>query len=329
MRSDAISNRKVSTDQHTMPLVLLAGVAHPQRRIRERLLARLDDLIVSRQPFVSLRQARDHLAEQHGTTWEPFDLDPGMRDLAVRLVCLLFARRTRRHYKRWLRVVCPSEVYTDGVGLLVRHPPLRSGPARPPYTDTPPRNRHGCHLHVGTALERIALFNAPRPPLRVRCRVAGGLSLELEGAINWGHPRLAETHGLIAGRTPGQMGLAVERPEADRLRLCATTPESIIQLSACLVRGETMVLPVGSSFHQNRRVVVGLRDFEGDETELPAILSEQGDENWLTGLPAGLEMELSGAERAAIARWAYVPNGWLSPELARDLLPAEGELLPA
>jgi hypothetical protein len=139
---------------------------------------------------------------------------------------------------------------------------------------------------------------------------------------------VAPHHGTIAGRTLAQIGLAAERPAADRLRLGTTTPESIIHLSACLVRGEMLVLPVGPSVWRDRRVIVALRDFDGDEVDLPAVLSEEGREDWLTGLPP-VELELPDSDRAAIARWAYVPAGWLCPELAHALLPAGSELSPA
>jgi hypothetical protein len=303
-------------------------VAHPERRVRERLLARVDALIVSRQPFISLPEVHDFFDAQHGPEWEMLAGEPRCRALAERLVCLLFARRTRRHYKRWLRVTWPAEDEQGAAGLLIRHPPLRASPASWPASDRPPHNHNGCRLDLGLLLEQIALFDRPRPPLRVRCRIDGAMSLELQGPINWGDSAFALSHGLIAGRSPARLGLHIERPGPNRLRLTATTPEAIIQLSACLARGESLLLPLGHAGKQGWRVVVGLCDFEGDEAELPTVLSEACREDWLRGLPK-LELDCPDAEMAAVARWAYVPHGWLSPELACLLLPERGELLPA
>jgi hypothetical protein len=156
--------------------------------------------------------------------------------------------------------------------------------------------------------------------VRIRCRVDNGLSLLLEGAVDWGLPYNVLHHGSVAGRALLSLGLRAERPTPNCLLLSTTTPESIIRLSAYLARQEMMTLALGTYHWQGRRVVVALRDFEGDETDLPAVLSEPPREDWLTGLPR-LEMDLPGQERLAVARWAYVPDSWLSTDLAREMLP--------
>ncbi len=55
------------------------------------------------------------------------------------------------------------------------------------------------------------------------------------------------------------------------------------------------------------RIIVQLRDFEGDLGEFPALVGYSGAETWLRGLPE-FALPLDDDERLAIAGWAYAPK---------------------
>src|SRR5262245_49091089 len=87
-----------------LPLVLLAAVAHPDAAVRRGLLSRLDDCIDDRRPLHTEADVRALLARQHGTPLEPFVLDPLAREIAVRVLRLVFSRRTTRTRWRWVHI---------------------------------------------------------------------------------------------------------------------------------------------------------------------------------------------------------------------------------
>jgi hypothetical protein len=293
-------------------------------RVRERLARRLDDFIASRRPFCSVHQARDLLLGRSRYSRDATYLDPISLDLASRLIPLLFARRTRRHYKRWLSIrATPANDKAAPEAIVVRHPPLTARSTAAPEDDHPRRARNGCVLAVGAMHQRLAQIHPIEARPHAVCRLTGGgMVVEVTARmVSWGSPGAILTTGTLAGRSLLAMGLTCDY-EIPALRLTASMPEAIIQLSACLSRGEVMDLPAGGPLHAQKRVLVGLRDFDGDEGVLPARLNHAGSEGWLDRLPP-MSLDVSLSEAAAIASWAYVPAAWATPALLRDFMARE------
>jgi hypothetical protein len=308
----------VRANEATLPLVLLAASAHPRPGVRDRLARRLDEFIASRRPFCSLRQAREFFDGRSRSARGSAALDATARDLASRLISLLFARKTRRHYKRWLSVHAASAPMNAADVFVVRHPPL-SGRFSVSTDEPPRRARNGCVLDVGRMLDRLGQFDAGTTRPRVECRIDDGIKLDVQfGADGWHSPAVVLTHSTLAGRSLAALGLTCVKLTDDSFRLSASSPEAIIQLSACLARGETMDLHAGGTVYAPRRMLVCLRDFDGDAAEMPARMSSPVPEDWLDRLPA-MSLELSAADAAAIASWAYLPSAWATPELVARL----------
>jgi hypothetical protein len=304
-----------------VPLVLLAALAHRDPCVRLRLAARLDALIEQRGPIDHEHKVRTFLARQRGSPTEPFFLDGLPLELAIRVVRLIYADATRKHQKRWLRIVSP-EGFEEAGGLLVRYPPLRCHPAaQPPAGERWRKARMGTHLLTGVALARLDAFTRRRPFVRAMCRLGSSVQLWLSGDLSWG-----ETHAILSGarlstgRPLESLGMTCART-GDGVHFEGNSPEAMIQFSACLARGERLVLTArpGKSPHDLTQVYVALDDFDGGEAELGCLACPAGEESWLTWLPP-LALEIPLEDRVAIARWAYAPASWLTPELMRSLL---------
>lgn len=300
--------------------MLLASVAHPSLRTRERLAWRLDDLIAARRPFCSTTQAHDLLVSRsRGSAY----LDPVTLDLASRLVPLLFARKTHRHHKRWLSIRATSpEDAEKGQTLVIRHPPLLARSTEAPEDGHPQRARNGCILHVSRLLARLGQFRLGGTRPRAVCRAEGGgfvVEVRTDGA-HWSNPALVLNSGTVAGVSLASLGWTCEATPTS-LRLRAATPEAIIHFSACLLRGEAMDLPAGY-YASHGRVQVLLRDFDGDQAELRARLNGVGNEDWVDRLPP-LSLDVTLTEAAAIGSWAYLPTTWTTPEVLREVLHRE------
>lgn len=182
---------------------------------------------------------------------------------------------------------------------------------------------------AGGVTSRLRQFDTSDQLLQAKCRVEDGFHLTLTGDLPWpasdlidntdalGSRRFGPTVRLADGSTLGKhrgfasLGLAVEF-RLGELHLRTTTPEAVLRFSACLTRGERLVLQdAGPS---PGRVVVLLRDFEGDSARLPAVVTYAGAETWLRGLP-GIPLPLNEEERLLIAGWAYPPLPWLTNDL--------------
>jgi hypothetical protein len=308
-------------DADAVPLVLLATLAHPDAGVRLRLLTRLDVLIEKRLPHYPRANVRAFLARQRGSSREPFYLDDLPLELATRIVRIIYATQTPKHHKRWIRIVSP-EGFEDKGGMLLRHPPLHCHSASvPPAGYRGGKARMGTHLLTGNALERIARFNDHKQKARAFCSIGAHLTLHVQGDLPWHDPALILARATLSGGRPfASLGFVGERSEGG-VRFTASTAEAIIQFTACLARGERLVMPVwqGNRFNERTRIFVALRDFDGESAELPALVSHSAAESWLTWLPP-LELEVPLEERLAIARWAYPPESWLTPELLEKLL---------
>src|SRR5262249_2825153 len=177
--------------------------------------------------------------------------------------------------------------------------------------------RTGCHLIAGRVAPRVRQLQEARAPVRATCRAADGFCPRLARELPWSHPFNVPGHVLAPGKPPPSLGPAPAlRPASLALR--TTTPESVIQLSACLARSERLVFRGGAG-QATGRVIVSLRDFDAGQTEFPVLVSYSGAETWLRGAPE-LPLALPPEDRLAVARWLYPPGSWLDEELLGRLL---------
>jgi hypothetical protein len=333
----------------TLPLVLLAALGHPDSALRNRLLQRLDLAIEARQPLHSEQRARIFLTSQPGSDFEPFYLDRMALEAGVRVIRLLFTRKTRRVSKRMLRIVSCAAL--DERGGLVVNQDLKSlylehSLPRPKNCESQRRQRrmeqpeyHGCLVHKarrrfqkglhhsavlvsGGISQRLGQLWMGRRAIQAECQVEGGFRLQLRGDLPWPlEPRTCQR--LDAGSTLGThqgltaLGLAA-KTEPEELSLHTTSPEAVIRFSACLARGERLVLR-DSRDGSAGRIVILLHDFDGERTRFPAVVGYSGAETWLRSLPE-IALPVTDDERLAIARWAYPPDVWLTNELLEKLV---------
>jgi hypothetical protein len=316
-----------------LPLLFLAAVAHPDEHWRTQVAHRLDDYIAAGEPLHSTEQVREILL-RHATT---VALPPAELELAVRLVRLAFARRTKAYAYRadqptiqWVRITAPPPnaraeltLTSDLEGLLLARFALRDR-----------GNSSGtCSLLAGAVASHLNEVRNPSPRVWTTCcgpsNAQGGFRLLIEGELPWKPTQdvellaraLEASSRLGDEKTLGGMGLAL-RCLSDHVLIEAGTPEAILQFSACLARGETLTLQRFPYRGPEGRVVVLLRDFDGDRAELPCLASYGQRETWLQP-PALPPLDLSREEKTAIARWLYPPDCWLDGELVEDLCGSE------
>jgi hypothetical protein len=287
------------------PEILLAAFAHPDRSFRDSLLARIDAWIAARQPFHTNKEVRGFLAGLVGTPQAPFSLDGIALEVATRVVRILFARCTRWHYKYGLRLIS-ADAFDGGAGFVIRHSPLRAVGGAISCDGSSHFRRRGCQLFAGPLMvEASGLLHRP---VQAVCRARDGFVLEVTGDVRWDLMSSYWQPGRAPQPSPlARFGLVGELTDTG-IRLRTPSPEGIIQLSALLVRQELLVLPVGA----DSRVVVGLRDFDGPSTLLPAFCLRVAERTWLQGLPP-MALDLTEADAAAMARWGAVPESWLTP----------------
>jgi hypothetical protein len=302
-----------------VPLVLLSATAHPDVAFRAHLARRLDDALEARRPLQHEHKVRAFLARQHGTPLEPFALDPLTFEMAVRLLRLVFANSTPKVGRRRLRIVS-CEVFDDNGGLIVS-PQLKSqylerfalGQGRGRVM------RWAAHFVAGWALGRLVQFSQPGRTVRAVCRAQDGYRVIVRGELPWkGVPvYLAGASTLGKRRLSEGSGLEIVGAPDGGTMVRTTTPESVIRFSAALARGEQLTLR--PNLHPcPGRVVIGLRDFECDEAELPVVVSYADSEPWLRGAPA-LPLGLDLDERVAIARWLYPVEPWVTDDFLERL----------
>ncbi len=302
-----------------LPLVLLAATAHPDGSFRAHLRRRLDDALEARRPLQPEHKVRAYLARQHGTPLEPFALDPLTFEIAVHLLRLVFANATPKVGRRRLRIVS-CEVFDDDSGLIVS-PQLTSQ-----YLEREALGqgrgralRRAAHFIAGWAAARLVRFSRPGRTVRAVCRAQDGYRLIVRGELPWKGGTVYPAGASTLGRRPLNDGSGLEIVgAADGATVVrTTTPESVIRFSAALARGEQLTLR--PNLHPcPGRVVVGLRDFEGDEIELPVVVSYGDAEPWLRGAPA-LPLELDLDERVAVARWLYPVESWVNDDFLERL----------
>jgi hypothetical protein len=217
--------------------------------------------------------------------------------------------------------IVSCEVCEDAGGLVVNHQ-LRAS-----YVESLLARRRkrpfrfkGSQLVAGMVFPRLLQFQQPGKLLRVVCRIEDGYRLLLKGELPWSneyHSSLQTWSTIGDGKMLSSLELAVSKVEAGTC-VHTTTAESVIRFSACMARGEHLVLR-DSRTSEAGRVVIPLRDFDGDEGELRAVVSYSDAETWLRGFPS-LSLDLGQEDRLAIARWAYPPEAWLTKEFLEKLL---------
>jgi hypothetical protein len=276
----------------TLPLVLLAALTHPERALRLRLLARLDNAIEERRPLHSESVVRAFLA--HCT-----ELPPLAREVAVRVVRLTFARRTHGAARRWVFLGTGSRHGHGGLAVTNRLEVLRL--RRFVQNSGPTYRRGDPRLLLGRLEARLRGLSPAGAVARATCRAEDGFCLSLSSDLPWSRnlTRISP-EGWLAGTALAALGLTAQR-DGDLVRIRTTTPESIIRFSAALARGEYLEVC---------RHFVALHDFDGDEAELPVLTCWAHGERWLQGLPA-LTVELGAEDVIALAAWAYLPEDWI------------------
>jgi hypothetical protein len=197
------------------------------------------------------------------------------------------------------------------------------------------RHRSGDPFHLIAAAigPRVRQLQEQRRQVRAVCRTRSGYRVTITGDLPWSGSeqqpyftwQLQNCGTLGNGKRLDAVGLKVERKE-DAVVVQTTTPESIIQFSATLARGELLTLRYaggggGASPSEENvgRVVVALEDFEGSSADLAAVAGYGETEHWLRA-PAVPRLTLSLEDRMAIARWLYLPDGWAEETLIRALL---------
>jgi hypothetical protein len=288
-----------------LAVVLLAMVGHPDRDFRRRLTRWLDAVIAERGPFHTEQQVRSFLRRPLPTSVGPLVLDPPAREIAVRLLRLVFAVHTSRVACRWLRLV-RTALRDDAGGVMIsRHlQTMRT-------EDFLRCERHKvlratCSLAAGMIVPRLRQFQEPDTSVQVTCRVGPGFNLSLTGKLPWKYASaICARSTLGPGKRLDHLGVGCVE-EGAALRLQATTPEATIAFSAALLRGDRLVLR-GPGLGE--KVIVTLRDFEGEETELPAEVHRAGPETWLARAP-GVTERLDEEDAVEVARWLYPPESW-------------------
>jgi hypothetical protein len=333
------SNPKHHPVEETLPLLFLAASACPEEQLRKQIAWRLDDAIIEGNPLHSDAEVRNFFAH-HTSRASPFRLDDAVVEMAVRLVRLSFSERTNSYPFRadgisgkcrpqWVRILGASTfdpsrelvVTSDLEALDLKRfsPELR----RQHSTGQP--LPHASHLMVRAIGSRLEKLRVPGPSVWASCQAKDGFRLMIDGELPWrpcsGPERLADSLQWASctgtGATLEALGVTVTcTPE--NVILQTTNPESIIRFAAALARGESITLQRQITPGPEGRVILLLRDFEGDIAEMPCLASYQPVEDWLHA-PAIPPIELSREEKAAIARWLYPPDCWLNTELVEDL----------
>jgi hypothetical protein len=331
---------------NSLALVFLTSAAHPDPELRRRVASQLDVQVAAAEPLHDPEEVRRFLLRQPGTPLEPFTLDPPALELAVRLVRLTFSRResTPALGLRCVRLVS-SQTRGDGGGLLVRvrRRPGGSGwQLQGSYLERlaygKRRQRGGSldpfHLVAAAVAPRWQQLQEQRRQVRVTCRARKGYRLTISGDLPWTGGLADVARGLQyhstlgGGRRLEAAGLTVEAKGKDVI-IHTTTPESIIQFSASLARGEVLTLRCGSApptrlpqrgaSGQPGRMVVALRDFDGGRADFAAAAGYSEPEGWLSAPPLP-DLDLGVEDRLAIARWLYLPDAWADEALLRRLL---------
>jgi hypothetical protein len=299
-----------------LPLALLAGVAHPERAVRRRIVERLDRCIENEEPIYPEHRLQRFFARTIGDPEDMGEVGTAVQEIAVRVFRLTFARDTRP-WKLWLRL--------EGVGLAAHKDALYVDRWLKVLPVKGVRFSGGrfcpllrvCRLAIDELKERLMLVETPSRPVPVHavCRFAradGGFCLRLGGDL----PQFVKPQVTIL-RTGQCLAFEAKRwPKEGVLELRPTSAEAVIVFSAALVRKEALKVldrgrPAGC-----RWVVVGLRDFDGEEVHLPALAGPPPAESWLS---LEYPVPLPDRDRVAVLRWCYPDSDWLTDGLLEML----------
>jgi hypothetical protein len=301
-----------------LPLVLLAAVAHPDVEYRRDLALRLRSAIEQRCPEYPPGTLRCFFLRHRA------DLRLGprlLRELAVLAGGVVFSSLATEQIAGIL--VSPGngspqagylvkrdlEVLPLAGCSLTRHRLRRQGA----FTSLP-------HFLPELIRTRLSQFRRRESEMSAVCRVAGRLELELTSEKSWSSG--VELVG-ISSRLPSArlewMGFC-QRWQGKILLLWPEMPEATLRFTAWLAEGKRLVLQHRDpKTGDGRKIVVRLRDFEGDCAEMKVLAGQPQAEAWLVRFPT-LNMCFGSADHLAIARWAYPLNNWMNDDLVEKMI---------
>jgi hypothetical protein len=169
------------------------------------------------------------------------------------------------------------------------------------------------------AQTRLERFRRGETSVRAACRVTDSLQIELTDDtpwargidLMWAGPRMQPI-------LPQQFGFD-QKWIGHTLSLRPSTPEATLRFTAWLANGQSLVLQHGYKSNRDaRKLVVRLRDFDGDRAEMRVIAGTAHAEPWLVQFPT-LSMRFGVDDRLAIARWAYPLNTWMTDDFVEKL----------
>jgi hypothetical protein len=293
-------------------VTLLAAVGHPDREYRRQLARWLDAVIAERGPCHHEHQVRSFLRQPLATSLGPLVLEPSAREIAVRLIRLVFSRDTPDFARYWLRLV-RTDLRDDTGGVMITRRLQTMQMESFLRCERRKSLRTTCSFAVDRIGPRLRQLQEPDKSVRVTCRAGNGFSLLLSGKFPWDNEDDLCAHSILgAGQRLDHLGFQGEG-QGNVYHLRTTTPEAVIAFSAALLRGDQLLL---RGPNLAGRVTVTLHDFEGEETELPAVVRHAGPETWLARAPSVSEY-LGEEDAAEIGRWLSPPESWLKTSNGR------------
>ncbi len=176
-------------------------------------------------PFHTTRQVRRFLNAQHGTRLEPFTLDPLTLEIAVRIIRLLFSRRTRKLGRHTLHIV-GCEGPTEEGGLVVNQqlkpfylrrviPGAKAEGRRLRKEDESVQQARSlskalrryqklfgrCSVLLSANVRlRLGQFHTLDRRIQAWCRIDDGFHITLTGELPWPHTQLSAQNSTVRGR---------------------------------------------------------------------------------------------------------------------------------
>lgn len=316
MKTDSTSLDNISGD---FSVALWAATCHPDRTLRRRLLAQLDDWIMEGGPLFSHDDITMALCDVEGTTVEPFVLtEPGL-SVAIRMVQAAFSKRMK---KRRVRLVSEETlgnmggfVLTDNLkGYYVERFALGKNTKMP---------KSGWYLAPAEMDRELKNRQAAgQTPIKTSCSIDESGYLINILLPEWVMAKIMvsniETQSFVLNsRIPfKEVGLLVSCKEPN-LYIRPGSPESTLRLSALMAQHATLVIS-----HGRESIYVGLEPLLEDEMCFPSTmsLSLTGSEfsNWISPDIRSC-FTLPVEDRLNIARWLLPMEDWFNEDFLRLL----------
>jgi hypothetical protein len=301
-----------------LPLVLLAAVAHPTDEFREDLARRLRAAIAALKPAHDTQKLRAFFVRQDRRRRCGLRLSPLLRQLSGLVAQIAFAANTHQPRQRMLIAPGAGDL-KEGV-LVTRELEVISLRRSALTRHRIQRRQEDCRFLPDLARKRLDRRPGLACGVSARCRVENRLVIELTDEAPWPGNVLSLRAGNVPERTPEAMGFVQERI-GTALRMWPESPEATLRFTAWLAEGRTLTLEHGYAgpSRDRRRIVVRLRDFDGDEAQLSVIAANNNKtEPWLVGVPE-VSLSLTADDHAALSKWAYPLAKWLTDSLVEKL----------